>query len=105
MTIMSVNFREIKIKTKPINDIKHQDAKAQAFLSFVDEHGRTFTISGFTVRTSKYPTGGYYVTPPSNKRFQFFLAERSLWKEIEKEIIKEFEKANIPIIEEGLTND
>jgi len=35
-----------------------------------------------------------------NKFFKFFLAEESLWKEIEKEIIKKYEYESIPIIDE-----
>ncbi len=97
---MKINIQEIRIKIKEINNTKHPDAKAQAFISFADEHQRTMTFSGFTVRKSKY-NDGYYVTPPSNKFFKFFRAEASLWKELEKEIIKEYDNSTIPIIEEN----
>jgi hypothetical protein len=96
---MQTNIKEIRIKVKIIDDINYPDVKAQAFLSFLDEHERTMTFSGFTVRKSKF-NEGYYVTPPSNKLFKFFRSEKSWWKEIEKEIIRDYEKATIPIIEE-----
>lgn len=101
MTTITINIREIRVKVKLVDFTKYPDIKAQAFLSFADEHGRTFTISGFFVRKSKYPNGkGFWVTPPAKKGFQFFLAGGSLWKDIEKAIIEEFEKEGIPIIEE-----
>ncbi len=96
---MKINIQEIRIKIKLVDNIKYPDVKAQVFLSFSDEHERTMTFSGFTVRKSKF-NNGYYVTPPSNKLFKFFRAEESWWKEIEKEIIKEYDYAIIPVVEE-----
>jgi hypothetical protein len=95
---MKININEIKIKIKLMEDTKYPDVMAQAFLSFIDDSKRTMTFSGFTVRKSKFQ--GYYATPPSRGRFKFFLAEISLWKEIEREILNEYEKAGIPVIEE-----
>ena len=95
---MKININEIKIKIKLMEDTKHTDVKAQAFLSFADDSRRTMTFSGFTVRKSKFQ--GHYVTPPSRGLFKFFLAESSLWKEIEREIVNEYTKECIPIIEE-----
>lgn len=96
---MKINIQEIRIKIKLTDNAKYPDVKAQAFLSFLDEHERTMTFSGFTVRKSKF-NDGYYVTPPSNKLFKFFRAEESWWREIEKEIIREYDHATIPVVEE-----
>ena len=95
---MNIKINEIRPKIKIMDDIKYPDVKAQAFISFIDEDKRTMTISGFTVRKSKFQ--GYYVTPPSRGIFKFFLAEISLWKEIEREILKEYDNTTIPIVNE-----
>ena len=100
---MKINIEEITVKIKLMSNDKYPDIKAQAFLSFVDDKKRSMTISGFTVRNSKYENGGFYVTPPSRGFFKFFLAETSLWKEIEREMINKYNRESIPVVEDRPT--
>jgi len=100
---MKININEIKFTIKLAKDNNHPDLLAYLSLILIDEHERYFTINGFTVRKSKF-NGKPYLVPPSkstNKGFyKFILAEGSLWKEIEKEAVKEYDIETIPIIEE-----
>jgi len=100
---MKMNINEIKFTIKLVEDNKHPDLLAYVSMRFIDEHERYFTFNGFTIRKSKFD-GKPYLVPPSKRTangfFKFVLAERSLWKEIEKEAIKEYDYATIPIVEE-----
>ncbi len=100
---MKINFNEIKLTIKLVSDNKYPDLLAYASLKFIDEHGRHFTVNGFTIRKSKY-NGKPYLTLPSKRMangfFKFTLIENSLWKEIEKEALSQYEQETIPVIEE-----
>ncbi len=100
---MKISIRELKFKIKPATDKERPDLLAYASLTFIEEHERHFTFNGFTIRKSKYD-GKPYLVPPTKRTgkgfYKFTLTERSLWKEIEKEAIAEYEKEAIPIIEE-----
>ena len=100
---MKINIKEIKFKIKLTTDNKHPDLLAYASLVFAEEHERYLTVNGFTVRKSKY-NDKPYLAPPSKSTakgfYKFILAERSLWKEIEKEAIEQYEKEIIPIVED-----
>lgn len=100
---MKITINEIKFTIKLTEDNKHPDLLAYASIKFIDEHERHFAFNGFTIRKSKF-NGKPYLAPPTKKMekgfFKFTLVERSLWKEIEKEIIAQYENEIIPIIEE-----
>jgi hypothetical protein len=100
---MEIQFRRLKPTIKLADDSRYPDLLAYASITLVDEHERHLTINGFTIRKSKYD-GKPYLMPPSRSTgksfYKFILTERSLWKEIEKEVIKEYEVGTIPIVEE-----
>lgn len=101
---MKISFQELKPTIKLAEDKNYPDLLAYVSLKFVDEYGRHFTCNGFTLRKSKY--GGelpYLVFPAKrtgNGFFKFNLVEKSLWKEIEREVIKLYQYETIPIINE-----
>jgi hypothetical protein len=98
---MEIKFIELKPTIKIATNKNNPDLLAYVSLKLIDKHERYFTINGFTIRKSKY-NNDPYLLPPSKKSgntfFKFTLIERSLWKEIEKEIIGEYEKETIPVI-------
>ena len=100
---MEINFKEIKFKTKLANDKERPDLLAYIWLTLIDGHGRSLTIGGFTLRKSKF-NGKPYLVPPSKSTpvgfYKFVLIERTLWREIEKEAISQYDYEIIPIIEE-----
>lgn len=99
---MIININEIKFKINLATNEKMPDLFARVSLVLLEEHKRHFTISGFTIRKSKYDSKPYLLPPSQSKGksfFKFVLMEESLWKEIETEVIKEYEKATIPIID------
>ena len=99
---MKIDIKEIQPTVKLLNDKKYPDLLAYASLKFIDEHERHFTVNGFTIRKSKFNDKPYLV-PPSKSMgsskgfFKFVLAENSLWREIEKEVIKQYDYATIPV--------
>ena len=98
---MKINFNEITIKIKkiPIEERPHPNLLANAFLTLKEEFGSYFTISGFTVWKSK-DYKGYNVKVPQKRNFDYCSFEKSLWQKLKKEIISEYERSTIPIIEE-----
>jgi len=102
---MKITIKEINFTIKLVDDNRYPDLLAYASIRFVDEHERHFTFNGFTIRKSKF-NGKPYLAPPTKRMekgfFKFALAERSLWKEIEKEMIAQYENELIPIIEEEI---
>ncbi|MCH7561958.1 MAG: hypothetical protein IIC67_11470 [Thaumarchaeota archaeon] len=62
-------------------------------------------MNGFALRVSKYDQKPYLL-PPSKSMgmgkgfYKFVLMENSLWKEIEKEALRQYEYDMMPIIEE-----
>ncbi|MBP8707909.1 MAG: hypothetical protein KBH94_04220 [Caldisericia bacterium] len=100
---MKINIKELTFTIKPTEDNKHPDLLAYVSMKFIDEHERHFTVNGFTIRKSKYD-GNPYLVPPSKSTgksfFKFVLVESSLWREIEKEAIKEYDYTTIPAVEE-----
>jgi len=98
-----MNIKELKFKIKLTSDKKRPDLLAYASLIFIDEYERHFTVNGFTIRKSKF-NGEPYLAPPSKRTekgfYKFILAERSLWKEIEREALKEYRDEDIPITED-----
>jgi len=100
---MKINIKELKFKIKLLTDKERPALLAYASLTFIEEHERHFTFNGFTIRKSKYDSKPYLAPPTKSTGkgfYKFTLVERSLWKEIEKAVIEEFEKAGIPIVEE-----
>ena len=87
------------VKINPIidKDRKHENMLAHAFLTFKDDEGAYFTISGFTVWKSKEYVG-LNVTPPGSKNFQYMRLESGLWRRIKAEILKAYEMERIPVI-------
>lgn len=100
---MKIKITGLEPKIKLATDKQYPNLLAHASLKLIDEHERYFTISGFTIRKSKYD-GKPYLMPPSKRMgngfFKFTLIEKSLWKEIEKETLAEYEKETIPVVEE-----
>lgn len=100
---MKINIKELQFKIKLTTDKERLDLLAYASLILIEEHERYFTVNGFTIRKSKYDSKPY-LAPPSKSTargfYKFILTERSLWKEIEKEAISEYEKTTIPIVED-----
>jgi hypothetical protein len=96
---MKININEINFTIKEATDAdKHQNLLAYLTLTFQEESGGYFTISGFTLWKSKF--GGYNVEVPGKRGFKYCLIEKSLWRKIKEEIIEQYEYKNIPIIEE-----
>ncbi|MCD6402698.1 hypothetical protein J7L36_02500 [bacterium] len=101
---MKINIKELKPTIKLVEDKNHPDLLAYVSLKFVDEHERNFIVNGFTLRKSKYDGEPYLAIPskkmPNGSFFKFVLIEKSLWREIEKEVISRYEYETIPVIEE-----
>ena len=96
---MIIKINEVKFKIRQATDAnKHPSLLAYITLIFKEESGEYLTISGFTLWKSKY--GGYNVEVPSKRGFKYCLFEKSLWRKIEQEIIKQYEYEKIPIVEE-----
>lgn len=100
---MKINFKETKYKIKVANDNEKPNLLAYVSIGFIEEHERFFMVNGFAIRKSRFD-GKPYLTDPSKKMgngfYKYVLIEKSLRKEIEKEILLEYEKETIPIIEE-----
>ena len=100
---MKINFKELTFKIKLANDNEYPDLLAYASLKLLDEHERHLTYNGFTIRKSKFDSKPYLM-PPSKRTgngfFKFLLAEKSLWKEIEKAAVEQYDFDSIPIVEE-----
>ena len=100
---MEIKFRQLKPRIKLADDSSRPDLLAYASITLIDEHERHLTINGFTIRKSKYD-GKPYLMPPSKSTgrgfYKFILTEHSLWKEIEKEVIKGYDDKMIPVVEE-----
>ena len=95
---MKLNIHEatIKINLIPEKEGRHPNILANALVTFKEEEGGYFTVSGFTVWRSQY--GGFNVTPPTNRFFKYFISEPGFWKRLELAIIDAYEYAKIPII-------
>lgn len=100
---MKINFKEIKYKIKPVSDSEKPNLLAYVSIGFIEEHERFFMVNGFAIRKSHF-NGKPYLTDPSKKMgngfYKYALIEKSLRKEIEKEILSEYENQIIPIVEE-----
>ena len=105
---MKVLFDQIKINVKPVDDYNHPDLLAHVSLTLYDTQARYFTVSGFTLRKSKYNGSPYLLGPNRPKReggfFQFTLIENSLKKMIENEVLLQYDKETIPVVEEKEEN-
>jgi hypothetical protein len=96
---MKININEINFTIKQATDSnKHQNLLAYITLTFKEESGEYFTISGFTFWKSKFD--GYNLEVPGKSGFKYCLIEKSLWRKIKQEIIKQYDYKDIPIIEE-----
>lgn len=96
---MKINITELKFTIKEATDSnKHPNLLAYVTLTFKEETGEYFTISGFTLWKSKY--GGYNVEVPSKRGFKYCLIEKSLWRKIKQKIINQHDYNNIPVVEE-----
>lgn len=93
---MEINFTELTVK---IIDIKktHPNLLASAMVTLKEQGGVYLTISGFTIWISKH--GGYNVEMPQKPGFKFCLCEKTLLERIKQEILREYEKSTIPIVE------
>ena len=93
---MNININKITISFKQIEGKKHENLLAQASITLKDENQDYLVISGITVWKSKN-FKGLNVEPPNNKRFKFCYG--SLWQKIKKEILKQYEYWEIPVID------
>jgi hypothetical protein len=97
---MKININEINFTIEQVTDSnKHENLLAYVTLIFREESGAYLTISGFTLWRSKY--GGFNVEVPSKPGFKYCLIEKSLWRKIKQEIIKQYDYGTIPIVEES----
>jgi hypothetical protein len=94
---MQIEINEFICKVTPIEKPPHQNLLANASVSFKAVGNQYFTITGFSVWKSKY--GGLSVQVPQKASFKFLLVEGSLWKTISNEIIEEYERSIIPIVQ------
>ena len=99
---MKINITEIKFTIKSVEDQKYPDLLAYVSMTFFDDKRRHFTENGFNLRKSKFDGGKPYLTAPSKKSsrgyYKFNLVEKTLWKEIEREVIEQYEYETIPIV-------
>lgn len=96
---MQININEIKLKiTKATDDKKHPNLLAYVALTFKEESGEYLTISGFTFWRSKF--AGYNLEAPGKVGFKYCMADKSLWRKIKQEIIRQYEYETIPVVEE-----
>jgi hypothetical protein len=97
---MKISINEIQFKISQASDKDRPDLLAHLSIKFIDDEGRFFSCSGFTIRKSKYD-GNPYIALPSKKVakgfFKFNLVEKSLWKKIEKEALDQYDYETIPI--------
>ena len=104
---MKINIEEkftiTKISIKKETNQKILNLLAYASITLTGDAGSYFVMSGFTVWNSKF--GGFNVEPPKNKNFEFHLFEKSFWKKLKNEIIKEYDYSTIPIIEDNRDGD
>lgn len=100
---MKINIQELNFKINLKNDLKYPDLLAYVSMSFIEEHSRNFSCNGFTIRKSKF-NGKPWLALPSKKNgntnYLFNYIDKSLFKEIEKEVIEQFNHDSIPIINE-----
>jgi len=102
---MKINITEITSSIKLYSNNKFPDLLAYASLKFIDENNRYFISNGFTIRKSKFNDQPYLALPSKKSGAGFFkyaLIEETLKKEIEKEIIDQYNRETIPIINEQL---
>lgn len=96
---MKININEIKFTIKKLTGLKkHPNLLANITIIFKEESGEYLTISGFTLWKSKFE--GYNLEVPSKPGFKFSLISTSLKNKIKKEVIKQYEYEDIPIVEE-----
>ena len=96
---MQININEIKFTIKKATgNEKHPNLLAYVTLTFKEESGEYFTISGFTFWRSKFT--GYNLEVPGKAGFKYCIADKSLWRKIKQEIIRQYEYETIPVVEE-----
>lgn len=95
---MKINITEVNFTiTKNTDPNKHKNLLGYATLTFKDELGDYFTITGFTIWKSKIDDL-LNVEPPGKIGFKYCLGP--ILKKLKKEIIKQYDFQSIPIIEE-----
>ena len=90
----------VKIRLISEQDRKHENILASASLTFKDDDGGYFTISGFTVWKSK-DYKGLNVTVPENPRskFKYMQMESGLGKKYKRMIMDAYEIENMPLVD------
>ncbi len=94
---MKINIKEIEISIKKIEG-KHENLLATATITLKDEMEECLAISGITIWKSKI-NNNINVEPPKNRSFKYCYG--GLWKRIKKEISREYEYLNIPVVEDS----
>jgi hypothetical protein len=94
---MKIEINECTCKVSPVEKAQHPNLLANVSVSFKGIGNQYFTITGFTIWKSKF--GGLSVQLPQKNGFKYLLVEKSLWKKISKEILSQYDYANIPIVE------
>lgn len=101
---MEINFKAIKFKIKLANDENtHENLLAYVTLTFQEESGEHFIVSGFTFWKSKF--SGYNIEAPQRPGFKYCFISTTLKRKIEKEIIRKYEDETIPVINENESNE
>ncbi len=98
-----IDLNEFVCKVKPFSDKnskRHPNLLANATVSFRGITGQYFTITGFTVWKSQY--GGLNVQVPQRRfpPFKYLLVEKTLWKKISDEVLRQYDYASMPIVKE-----
>ena len=97
---MKININKIEISIKKDKkDTTHKNLLATASITLKDEAEDSLTISGITIWKSKI-NNDINIEPPKNRFFKYCYG--GLWKKIKKEIIKEYDYENIPVVEDSI---
>lgn len=95
---MKFNIIETKISIKKFEgNKKHDNLLASATVILKEEAGSYLGIGGITIWISKI-NDKINVEPPKNRFFKHCFG--TIWEKIRKEIVREYEYCEIPVIEE-----
>lgn len=95
---MTIIETSVKIQKKSKTTF-HENFLANASVTFKLEEGGHFTISGFAVWKSQFDPKDINVTPPGSRTYKYALFEDLIWTKLKKEIVDEYDRDSIPIIE------
>jgi len=101
-----INFKRIEYKIKINEDKVILDLLAYLTIILIDEKDRPFTCNGFTIRKSQFNEKPYIAMPSKRNKdgsfYKFNIINKSLLKEIEQEVITQYEYESIPVINDSI---